>query len=406
MGRSLTHATISRYLNPGRYFDSTQGLHLYVKSTGRKSWVFRYTKSGKRRDLGLGPYPAITLSEARDRALELRRAILNGTDPFAAKQMKKQEGQPQAPVTFADFAEEFITLNEPQWQNLKHIAQWRYSLREFAYPVIGRKTLPEIDTNDLLSILAPIWKTKTETASRLRGRIERVIAAAITRGLRSGPNPAIWRGHLDTVLPKASRIKRVKHHAALPHRDLPALIAEIHSRECASALALEFLILTAARSGEVRYSKWGEIQGDLWVIPAERTKMRREHRVPLCDRAQLILKLAIAQLGQENYIFHRSGKPLSNVAMSHLLERLRPGYTVHGFRSTFRDWVSEDTDHSGEVAEMALAHQIENRVEAAYRRGDLLTRRRRLMDDWEKHCLSNRALTANQPEPLNDYSSI
>ena len=402
MGRSLTHTTISRDLDPGRYFDSIQGLHLYVKPTGRKSWVFRYTKSGKRRDLGLGPYPVITLSEARERALELRRTILQGTDPLTARQQEKDGRQTQASITFADFAEEFITLNEPQWQNVKHIAQWRYSLREFAYPVIGAKALPEIDTNDLLSILAPIWKTKTETASRLRGRIERVLAAAITRGLRSGPNPAIWRGHLDTVLPKASRIKRVKHHAAIPHRDLAALITQIQSRECASALALEFLILTATRSGEVRYAKWNEVQDDLWLIPAERTKMRKEHRVPLCERAQLILKLARTQLGQADYIFHRSGKALSNVAMSHLLERLRPGYTVHGFRSTFRDWVAEDTEHSGEVAEMALAHQIENRVEAAYRRGDLLTRRRHLMNDWEKYCLSNLAQIANQTETLND----
>jgi len=393
MSKALTHAAISQSLKAGRHFDTTQGLHLYVKKTGSKSWVFRYTKSGKRRDLGLGPYPAISLSKARDRALELRRALLDGADPAAEKQKERGDEHQKAQVRFREFAEAFVTLNEPQWQNTKHIAQWRYSLREFAYPVIGGKALGDIDTDDILAILTPIWGTKTETASRLRGRLERILASATTRGLRSGQNPAVWRGHLDTVLPKASRLRRVKHYAAVPYQDLPVLIGKIQSKDCVSALALEFLILTAARSGEVRYAKWSEIQGDLWVIPAERTKMRREHRIPLSKRAQEILKLAETQLGSVEYIFHRAGKTLSNVAMSHLLDRIQPGYTVHGFRSTFRDWVSEETDHSGEVAEMALAHQIESRVEAAYRRGDMLSKRRSLMVDWENYCLSQSIFT-------------
>lgn len=394
MPQTLTHAFISKSLAARRYFDTTRGLHLFVKPSGRKYWVLRYTACGKRHDLSLGPYPDVSLSEAREAATKIRMAIRKGEDPL---KVEPPPTQPIAPL-FQDFAEEFISMNEAQWRNPKHVDQWRNTLRDYAYPVIGNLPVDRVSTEDILKILSPLWTTKTETASRLRGRIERVLGSATARGLRTGMNPAQWRGHLEHTLPPPKRIKKVVHHTALPYNLVNKVITALREKECVSALALEFLILTAARTGEIRFATWSEIQGELWVIPADRMKAKREHKVPLNERCQQILKITKKLPGSSNFIFHRNGQPLSNVAMSKLLEGITPGCTVHGFRSSFRDWVAEETEYSGDVAEMALAHRIANAVEASYRRGDLLQRRRIMMDDWANYCALTADSTSIQPE--------
>jgi integrase len=381
MPQPLTHAFISKPLLPKRYFDTTRGLHLFVKDSGRKYWIFRYTLRGKRHDYSLGPYPDISLAEARDAATRARLAVRKGESPLP----EETTAAAIAP-RFAEFAEEFISMNEAQWTNPKHVAQWRRTLCEYAFPVIGDLEVNVITTEHLLRILAPLWTVKTETASRLRGRIERVLGAATARGLRSGVNPAQWRGHLEHTLPPPKRIKKVEHYAALPYRRIHEVIDALRKKDCVSALALEFAILTAARTGEIRFAQWSEIQDDLWIIPATRMKAKKEHRVPLSTRCQDILNIARRLPGSTSFIFHRNGRPLSNVAMSKLLEGIARGYTVHGFRSSFRDWAAEETEHSRDVAEMALAHAIESAVEASYRRGDLINRRRRLMEDWSRYC--------------------
>lgn len=384
MPKHLTHAAISKPMNGGRYFDTTKGLHLYVKNNGKKYWVYRFTHNKKRHDLGLGSYPETALSEARDKALEARSKINKGVNPISRDQMLLKAEKPL--VRFKKFAEEHIEMNSIQWRNKKHVSQWKNTMRDYVYPVIGDLPLSSINTEHILAIISPIWANKTETAARIRGRIERILSAAITRGLREAPNPAIWRGHLENVLPSIKKVARVKHHKALPYNQIQELIKQLRDRDCIGALALEFLILTASRSGEVRFAKWDEISDDLWVIPSTRMKANKEHKVPLTPRCVEILELVKSIYGKAEYVFHRKAKPLSNVAMPSLLNRIKPGFTVHGFRSTFRDWVAEETEHSGEVAEMALAHQIQNRVEASYRRGNLLSRRRSLMLDWELFC--------------------
>lgn len=382
MPATLTHAQVSRPLQSGRYFDTTAHLHLLVKTNGTKYWVYRYVDNGKRRDLGLGRYPQVSLADARAIANEYNLRLTRGEPP------RPVEVPLQQATVFKVFAQEYIDLHRAEWRNEKHASQWLNTLETYAYPVIGDLPLDQITTEQILAILQPIWLTKTETARRLRGRIERVLAAATTRQLRSGVNPAAWRGHLDTLLPRPSRIQRVTHHAAADHRNIHPIVLAIRDKSCASAFALEFLILTAARTGEVLGAKWSEIQDDIWVIPADRMKANREHRVPLSERCLEVLRMAKYHSGEAEYIFHLGGRPLSNMAMSNLLKGIAPEYTVHGFRSTFRDWVAEETSHSGELAEMALAHTIRNQVEAAYRRGDLLQRRRKLMEDWSSF-LSN-----------------
>ena len=390
MPKHLTHAFISKPLESGRYFDTTRGLHLYVKPNKTKFWVYRFTFCGKRHDMGLGPYPEVSLSSVRLKAQEARFQAMNGVNPVIKG--KSLIETPSMSPKFSDFAEEYIRVNSVQWRNPKHTAQWRSTMRDYAYPIIGELRIDAINTEHILAILNPIWANKTETASRLRGRMERIISAAISRGLRAGPNPASWRSHLENILPKPKKIQRVKHHAALPYSQIKGVIEQLRKKDCMSALSLEFLILTAARTGEVRFATWNEIEEDVWVIPAERMKAGKEHRVPLTERCMDILKISKSVFGESKYIFHTKGHPISNVAMASLLGRIAPNFTVHGFRSTFRDWVAEETLHSGEVAEMALAHQIQNRVEASYRRGNLLSRRRTLMQDWANYCDSSESI--------------
>jgi len=374
--------------NAGRYASPEKGLHLLVKPNGKKNWVMRYTYGGKRQDLALGSFPEVKIGEARQKAQEARYKLNQDINPLEERKQRKKAilKQTSNSITFKEFALEVIETKRIEWSNAKHAAQWEYSLRELAFPFIGEKTLDNIDMDDILAILKPIWATKTETASRLRGRLEWILAAATTKGLRTGVNPALWRGLLQTVLPAPKRFQTVKHHKALPYLDLPNLMEELRAIDSIASLALEFLILNANRTSEVTDALRSEVNDDMWIIPANRMKARVEHRVPLCPRSLEILSIARAMDEDSIYLFSRNGKKLSNMAMSMILRRLKLDVTVHGFRSAFRDWVSEETDHSPEAAEKALAHTISNKVEKAYRRGDLFERRRKLLLDWEAFC--------------------
>jgi len=388
MKNVFTDAFIKNLKKPGRYTDAaTVGLNFNVKNNGGY-WVFRYLHSGKRLDLALGPYPSISLKEARKRAIACRNDLLQGKKPLAYWKAEANSNH-QKQLLFKDYAKQCIEAKKAEWRNPKHIEQWFNTIEHYANPVIGKKYLDEIDTQDILDILTPIWYKKTETASRLRGRIEWILASATTRKLRNGLNPAAWRGHLETILPKPTKITPVKHHPALPYKEIPQFMSKLLEIDSVAALALEFLILNANRSGEVLNGLRSEISEDgLWIIPAKRMKAKKEHRIPLCQRALEILTISKSMDPHSEYLFSRKGKPLSNMAMAMLLRKLNAQITVHGFRSSFRDWVSEETTHSPEVAEKALAHAVANQVEAAYRRGDLLEPRRRLMKDWENFCLT------------------
>ena len=295
-------------------------------------------------------------------------------------------------MTFDECAAAFIEAKQGEWKNPKHRQQWTNTLATYASPVIGKLPVADVDTGLILKILEPIWNTKTETASRLRGRIESVLSWATTRKYREGENPARWRGHLDTQLAKPSKIKKEMHHAALPYKELPGFMRKLREHTGAAASALEFAILTAARSGEVLGARWDEIdlEEGIWTIPTGRMKVRREHRVPLSDAATAVIAKMQNEV-QSDFVFPgtKEAKPLSNMSMLMVLRRMgRQDLTTHGFRSTFRDWASETTAYPHEVCEMALAHTITNKAEAAYRRGDLFDKRRRLMQDWANYCAS------------------
>lgn len=393
MGIAFDYQTLKHLSTPGRYTDpATKGLQLLVKANLRKYWVQRYTIRGKQFNIGLGVFPTVSIKDARIKAQKVLVGLSDGIDPKAAKTTELSAAKNVAAITFEAFATQWVSNNESAWTNQKHAHQWLYTLKEFAFPVIGTKALHEIDESHVLRILQPIWFTKTETASRIRGRLERLFAAARVQKLRDGINPATWRGHLDAVLPSPKAVKRqrgVKHHKALPYRQLPEFMRRLREQDGLGALALEFLILNANRTGEVLLARWEEILDELWVIPALRMKAKKEHRVPLCGRSVEILSIAKALTEGKPYIFSKHERPLSNMSLSAVLKRMCVDVTVHGFRSVFRDWVAEETEFSPEVAEMALAHTIPNKVEAAYRRGDLLERRRRLMEAWEAYCLSD-----------------
>ncbi len=387
MTTKLDTQTIKNLKKPGRYTDAlAMGLHLWVKDGDKKYWIYRYTMEGKQKNIGLGPYPDVGLADARIKAIEAKKKVMNGIDPKPHKEtrveMEKQK------TTFSEFAKQFIESKSSEWTNTKHRLQWEFTIEKYANPVIGNLKLDQITTEDILKILSPIWTKKTETAMRLRGRIELILAAATTRKLRNGLNPALWKGHLNTVLAKPSKIIKVKHHAALPFEEIPAFMNELREMGTMAALALEFCILNASRTGEVIGGKRNEVMESIWTIPGERMKAKKEHRVPLCKRSIQILKISQALDPSSEYLFSRRKKGLSNMAMTMVIRRLKKEVTIHGFRSTFRDWVSEKTDHSSEVAEMSLAHAISNKVEAAYRRGDLIEKRRTLLADWESYCNS------------------
>lgn len=386
---NLDYQTTTNLKLPGRYTDTkTKGFQLLIKPSGAKYWLLRFALNGKRQELGLGSFPEVMPKQAREMAQEARVLINKGINPIEQKKSSKEALMTKR-KTFGEFASECIANKQAEWSNDKHKNQWANTIKTYAFPFIENKPINEVDTTDILKILSPIWANKTETASRLRGRLEWILSAATTLKLRSGMNPAFWRGHLQTILPKPAKITKVKHHKALPYRAVPDLIARLKQVNGVSALALEFTILNASRTGEVIGGLKKEIEGGIWTIPADRMKARKEHRLPLCDRSLELVAIASAMDEGSPYLFSKNGKPLTNMAMPMLIRRMGLDVTIHGFRSTFRDWVSEETTHSPEVAEMALAHTIRNKVEAAYRRGDLLERRRLLMTDWQGYCSSS-----------------
>jgi integrase len=390
--KQLTHTNLIKNTKPGRYFDGRSALHLWIKSPSQRYWIYRFQMNKKRHDMSLGSYPRVSLAEARKKALEARLLIDAGVNPLLAKKERQAIPKKVAGPSFEAFSKDWIELKCHEWRNLKHGDQWRNTLRDYAYPIIGKISIDEINTNQILEILVPIWKSKTETAVRLRGRLEKILAGATTRGLRTGQNPAQWKGHLENILPKPTKVRKVIHHPAMHYDDLPDFIMELRTDEAISRLALELTILTCTRTSEVLLAKKDEFNGSIWTIPASRMKAGIEHRIPLGFRAQQIVNQMLTAKSNSDYLFQNNGRPLSNMALLMLLRRLRPGITVHGFRSTFRDWVAEKTTHSPEVAEKCLAHSLRSLVEAAYQRGDMVERRKILILDWEAYCY----LTINQ----------
>ena len=391
--RRLKALSVTRAKAKGLYADGG-GLYLQISAAGTKSWIFRYGMNGRKtpRDMGLGSVDTVTLAEARDKATEARKAILNGIDPIEAKRAAKQAGALEAAsaIVFKDCAEKYIAAHKARWRNAKHADQWANTLETYAYPVFGSLAVASVDTGLVLKTIEPIWATKTETASRVRGRIESILDWATARGYRFGDNPARWRGHLDKLLPARKKVQKVKHHEALPYVEIGAFMKKLRDQEGFSAWALEWLILTATRTSETTGAKWDEIdfENKTWTIPADRIKGGKEHRVPLSPEAMKIAK-AMNKVRDGNYVFPggKRGKALSNNALLALLKRMdRSDLTAHGFRSTFRDWAAEQTNYPREVAEMALAYTVSDKVEAAYRRGDLFTKRQRLMNEWSKYC--------------------
>lgn len=383
----MTDISLKRLNKVGRHTDDqTKGLHLWVKPSKQMYWIFRYTINGKREGISLGAYPEIGLKMARQRALEARLKVNQGICPAQAKKSALAHAEESKSPKFSTFALEYIETMRPKWRNQKHAEQWVSTIKTYAFPVLGNMRLDEIDTHHIQEVLMPIWLKIPESASRLRGRIERILSAAITHKHRQASNPAIWKGHLENLFP--AHQESYKHHEALPYDELPSFMETLKEMDGMSALALQFTILNASRTGEVLLGKRAEIEGDVWTIPPTRMKAKQEHQVPLCTRSLELLEIAKYLDPESEYLFSNKGKPLSNMSMLMMVRRIRTGLTVHGFRSTFRDWVSEETDHSPEVAEMALAHAIGNKVEKAYRRGKLLERRRRLMQDWESYCLA------------------
>jgi integrase len=362
-----------------------------------RSWIFRYRVGGKLRDMGLGPLSTIGLAEAREKARHQRAKVLDSIDPIEERRAARAVPAVRL-VTFDQAATAYIGEREDRWKNAVHRQQWRVTLRDYASPVIGRLPVRDIDTSHVTAILDPIWKEKPETASRVRGRIESVLDWAKVRGYRTGENPARWKGHLSNIYSsptaarkaKQARAGRSGHHAALPYAEIGAFMAELRTRSGSAARALEFAILTAARTGEAIGARWNEIDAGqkVWAVPAARMKAGKEHRVPLSPRA-LAIVAEMAATKQGDYVFagDREGEPLSNMALLMTLRRMGHGeLTVHGFRSSLRDWAAEQTNYPREVAEMALAHAIGDKVEAACRRGDLFEKRRKLMSAWSEYC--------------------
>jgi integrase len=403
----------------GRHADGG-GLYLEVKPSGARSWILRGVVGRRRRDIGLGGYPETSLAEARDQAAKVRAIIREGRDPIAERARENARR-----LTFEQAAKALIDAKKHEWKNGKHAKQWPSTLETYAYPVLGPLDVRDIEAEHVLKVLRPIWTEKPETASRLRQRIEAVLDYATATKARAGDNPARWRGNLDKVLAKPSKVRRVEHHAALPWREMGGFMTALARQEGMGALALGFTILTAARSGEVRGATWREIDMDakVWTVPAARMKAEREHRIPLSDAALQVLRRVepLAADDPDAPVFPGGrGRPLSDMTLAAVVKRMHEadkarggkGYvdperdnqvvTPHGFRSTFRDWVSEATSYPGEIAEAALAHTIRNAVEAAYRRGDLFEKRRKLMDQWAEHCAT--PAPAGEVVPINRAS--
>jgi integrase len=411
----LNALEVRRATKRGLYPDGA-GLYLQVTRTGARSWIFRYMAKGEPRAMGLGPLHTIGLSEARVLAREARRLRLDGIDPIEHRRKARAAADLEVGrgLTFAVAVDAYIKANKAGWRNDKHADQWKNTLATYAEPHMGKLGVAQIETPHVVAVLEPIWAAKAETASRLRGRIENVLDWATAHGYRVGDNPARWRGHLDKILPAKAKVRAIKHHAALPFADMPDFMKRLAGVGGVAARALEFTILTVARTGEVIGADWSEFDLDkkIWTVPAGRMKGQKEHRVPLTAPAIAILEAMWARWMEVEarrwrgrtpgppparptgpvFVGMLAGKGLSNMSLLKVLKGLkRDDLTTHGFRSTFRDWAAETTDYSGELVEMALAHVIANKVEAAYRRGDLFEKRRALMDDWAKVCVAQAA---------------
>jgi integrase len=387
----LTALGVDRAKRRGYYGDGG-GLFLQVSNSGAKSWVFRFKEGGRLREMGLGATHTVSLAEAREKARECRRLRLGGIDPIEARKGARAQArfEAQNAMTFKACAERYIAAHKAGWRNPKHAAQWPSTLSTYVYPVFGGLPVQAVDIGLVMKAVEPIWTDKPETASRVRGRIESVLDWATARGYRQGENPARWRGHLENLLPKKSKLRRVEHHAALPYAEMGDFMAALKQQEGVSSRVLEFAILTVARTGEAIGAKWPEINfaERLWTVPAERMKAGKEHRVPLSGAVIAVLE-EMQKIRHGVFVFPgaKARRPLGNMALLVLLRRMGRGdLTTHGFRSSFRDWVAERTDFLSEVAEMALAHTVSDKVEAAYRRGDLFQKRRQLMDAWSLFC--------------------
>ena len=376
-------------LSPGKYNDGG-GLYLVVSDSGARSWVLRYKIHGKSRYMGLGPLDDVGLSRAREIASECRNKIREGIDPLIEKRASIAARHADAGRSFRTVAETFIESKSAEWKNPKHRAQWSATLEQYAFPVLGDLPVTDITTDGVLRVLRPIWNTKPETASRVRGRIERVLDYAIALHYlpRERPNPARWKGGLKEVLPAPIKVRRVKHFAALDFRKMSSFMVKLRKQNGTTARALEFCVLTATRTTEVREASWQEIDlgRRLWTIPGDRMKAKREHRVPLSDQAVAVLEHVRGFSRKWVFPTANNDEPLSVNAMLALLSRMNVDATTHGFRSTFRDWAAETTNFPREVVEMALAHTIQDKTEAAYRRGDLYEKRAELMRQWAAHC--------------------
>jgi integrase len=378
---------------PGYYADGGN-LYLRIAPGGTKGWIFRFTIQGRTRDAGLGTFPAVSLGRAREEAQRWRELVAAGADPIEARKEKREAALIAAAraVTFEQSAHAFIESHEAGWKCDKHRFEWRSTLARYAHPVIGPLPVQAVDTALVLKVLEPIWTKKPETASRVRGRIEAVLNWAKVRGYREGENPAQWRGHLDQLLPGKRKVRQVTHHAAMPYRDIGTLMAKLRSDVTPSARLLEFLILTATRVSETLGARWDEVDFGqrMWTISAGRMKAGREHRVPLSVRAIAILK-HMAEFRRNEFVFPgaKQGRPLTRNVLVTLFQRLELKVTSHGFRSSFRDWAAEATNFPREAAELALAHAVGDSVERAYQRGDLLEKRRKLMEAWAAYCGRN-----------------
>jgi len=390
---------------PGVYQDGG-GLRLVVSNSGAKKWVYRFTLNGRRRDMGLGSFPDVELAEAREKAAQARKLVKNGSDPFA----KRNQAERRIP-TFTALAAEYIRVHRPGWRNPKHARQWVSTLKTYARPEIGTCRPDTITTDDILAVLRPIWQTKTETAKRVQGRIENILDYAAAHGYRDATNPARWRGHLDKLLPKPGRVKKIRHHPAMPYSEVPGFYQALQGMPELGFVALRFLILTSCRTNEVLGARWQEVDFEkaFWTVPPERMKKMgetpREHRVPLSGPASELLG-SLPRVSGSPFVFPggRAGRPLSNMALLQAMRRMGYGkdglyghYVPHGFRSSFRDWAGEVSNFPSDVCEMALAHTIKNKVEAAYRRGDLFEKRRRLMEAWAAYCTGTADATAEPP---------
>ncbi len=392
--QQLTALAVTRAAKEGLYPDGA-GLYLRVGRGGVKSWAFRFMLNGKAREMGLGGLAKVGLADARKKATDARLLLSDRRDPITHRQEEEtlraadEKLAAARSMTFDKCAEAYISAHEASWRNKKHRQQWRSTLSTYVSPVFGSVPVQDVDIDLVMKVIEPLWSEKTETARRVRGRVEVILDWAKVRGYRSGENPARWRGHLDHLLPARSKVRVVKHHAALPYSEIGAFMKDLRGMEGTSAAALEVLILTAARTGEVIGARWSEIdlKNKVWIVPAARMKSGREHRVPLSSAAITILNRMPGSKDDYAFAGQRPGAPLSNMALLMTLGRMNRGdITAHGFRSTFRDWAAERTNFPSEVVEMALAHVVEDKTEAAYRRGDLFEKRRQLMDAWADYC--------------------